>query len=135
MKTVTEPAQTVFFSKQTLVFWVDPAQKDGNENGVYVVERTPSHGHFSEEEAIYTLRNEHGHTVEVRHHELRALTDDELLHYYILSGGSICPYCLSDDIEGGFVEIKGDGAYQDVGCKDCDAQWQAVYQLRAFTPL
>jgi len=48
---------------------------------------------------------------------------------YIASDQSICPYCKSDDIEGGFVEIDTSGAWQPVSCNECMREWNDIYKL------
>lgn len=46
-----------------------------------------------------------------------------------------CPWCGRGDLEGGPVDITGDKAVQTVGCLDCNAEWQDVYQLKAYALL
>lgn len=40
-----------------------------------------------------------------------------------------CPYCGSEDISGGFVEVDAEGAWQDIGCASCGKHWVDVYRL------
>lgn len=40
-----------------------------------------------------------------------------------------CPYCGSEDLEGGFVEIDFVGANQVMRCHSCQAKWYDVYTL------
>ena len=48
---------------------------------------------------------------------------------YVRSGGSKCPECNSDQIEGGHMEIDGPTAWQSITCLDCNATWDDIYQL------
>ncbi len=57
-----------------------------------------------------------------------SLTEDQQKKY-VSSGGVRCPYCGSDDIEGGFVEINAGGAEQELVCNACQKKWRNVYQL------
>ena len=55
------------------------------------------------------------------------LTDEQKKAYLKNSGK--CPYCKSEDISGGFVQVDGDTAWQELTCNDCDEQWNDVYTL------
>ena len=44
-------------------------------------------------------------------------------------GGCGCPYCGSDAITGGSVDIEGKGASQEVSCQECGKCWRDVYTL------
>ena len=48
---------------------------------------------------------------------------------YIKGGQNGCPYCGSDDIEGGFVEIDSGGAWQEVYCHICHKEWSDIYKM------
>ena len=48
--------------------------------------------------------------------------------------GLSCPSCGSLSIQGGFVEIEAGRAYQRMGCTECDATWQDVYELTCRIP-
>ena len=48
---------------------------------------------------------------------------------YIEGGGVACPFCGSENIEGGSVEIDCGFANQNVGCADCGAEWLDYYVL------
>jgi hypothetical protein len=50
---------------------------------------------------------------------------------YLKTGGVICPFCKSQDIEGGAVEINEGTAQQDVACISCDGAWRDIYRLEA----
>jgi hypothetical protein len=54
---------------------------------------------------------------------------------YIRQGGTRCPFCGSDEIEGSSVEVDGGSAWQEVACNNCDSQWQDVYLLREINDL
>ena len=40
-----------------------------------------------------------------------------------------CPYCDSDNIEGGQVDVEGNRAFQAVRCLACDRHWEDEYVL------
>ena len=40
-----------------------------------------------------------------------------------------CPFCGSDNIEGGSLEVDGHQAWQEVTCLDCDGGWDDIYKL------
>lgn len=42
---------------------------------------------------------------------------------YIESGGANCPWCESDQIEGGSIEVDGEIASQNMTCNACDEKW------------
>lgn len=48
---------------------------------------------------------------------------------YLDCGGTSCPFCWSDDIGGGAVNIEGGKAFQHLSCNDCAEQWTDVYTL------
>lgn len=48
-----------------------------------------------------------------------------------LKGTGVCPYCHSDDITGGGVQIEGNKAIQEVTCNSCYSTWEDRYQLVA----
>lgn len=54
---------------------------------------------------------------------------------YRLNGYAHCPICGSDQIEGGPVDIQGAYAVQEVGCIECGAQWDDLYNLTGFINL
>ena len=47
---------------------------------------------------------------------------------YLKNSGK-CPYCKSDQIEGGSIEIDGETAWQTVSCLNCDKKWNDIYRL------
>ena len=48
---------------------------------------------------------------------------------YLKQGGVRCPFCNSEKISGGSMELEAGAAYQDIGCCDCKRIWQDVYTL------
>jgi hypothetical protein len=48
---------------------------------------------------------------------------------YVKADGTHCPACGSDDIEGRFVEVDLDCAFQEIACNCCNSTWRDVYQL------
>ena len=54
------------------------------------------------------------------------LTEDKV-QKYLNADGSRCPFCGSDNIEGG--EFEFDGVWREVFCLDCHEYWKDIYQL------
>ena len=48
---------------------------------------------------------------------------------YMTAKGTACPYCKSGSINGGFIEIEGDHAFQKITCIDCSGVWEDAYKL------
>ena len=49
---------------------------------------------------------------------------------YVATGGSKCPHCGEEAIEGnGSIELDNGIAWQDVGCGACNNTWVDVYKL------
>ena len=48
---------------------------------------------------------------------------------YVDRGYSRCPFCKSEEIEGGSLEVDGNHAWQEVICSACDAAWRDIYRL------
>jgi ribosomal protein L34E len=48
---------------------------------------------------------------------------------YRTTGLGTCPTCQSDQIEGGPLDMIERGAYQEMTCQDCEANWTDVYHL------
>lgn len=42
---------------------------------------------------------------------------------------SKCPYCGSENLDCGTMQVDGKDAWQSVECNDCHAQWRDVYKL------
>ena len=53
---------------------------------------------------------------------------------HIKKKGLICPFCESSSIQGGFIEIEEGKAIQQMGCVDCEAKWQDIYELIDMIP-
>jgi len=45
---------------------------------------------------------------------------------------SKCPFCGTQDIEGGSVTIEQNYAHQDVHCVVCEAEWSDAYRLEGL---
>jgi formate dehydrogenase maturation protein FdhE len=43
----------------------------------------------------------------------------------------LCPVCNSEKVEGGFIEVDGKEAYQEMRCLACDSDWETVY-MRSY---
>lgn len=50
---------------------------------------------------------------------------------HVESGGAVCPFCLSPDIEGDSVTTGGGEAVQEMRCP-CGAEWTDVYVLARY---
>ena len=53
---------------------------------------------------------------------------------FIKSKGCKCPFCKSDQIEGGNQDLSGENFTLDMSCLDCGREWQAVYKLFIVVP-
>jgi transposase-like protein len=42
---------------------------------------------------------------------------------YAATGGNECPYCHSDEVEGGSFDSDEWGGTQEIGCNDCGRRW------------
>jgi transcription elongation factor Elf1 len=51
---------------------------------------------------------------------------------YVAERGIKCPACGSDAVEGGAIDIDGEGAAQECGCPDCGAAWVDCYKLVGY---
>lgn len=54
---------------------------------------------------------------------------------YREASGGVCPYCGSENIEGGSIDIQGKTAQQEVSCLECGAEWNDVYHLAGYNDL
>ncbi|MDD2730822.1 MAG: hypothetical protein PHW33_01715 [Candidatus Portnoybacteria bacterium] len=52
----------------------------------------------------------------------RGLTSEQVGDY-IEGGGANCPWCESDQIEGGSIEVDGEIASQNMTCNACSQRW------------
>ena len=48
---------------------------------------------------------------------------------YVTGGYSKCPACLSENIEGGAVDIDANIATQPMNCTECGRHWTDVFRL------
>lgn len=47
--------------------------------------------------------------------------------------GDCCPFCKSDEIEGGSFDVSGNIVSQEFSCNNCDAEWYNHYQLIGYS--
>lgn len=126
------------FEKGDVVIWEDPA-RDPSEWGLYRVAVTPDVRTFAPDEILiwpelicdqeFLINAPDGSEAGVYPHEIRKPTEEEMTAYYIRCGGSRCPHCLDDIIEGDSIEIDGNQALQSVSCNNCNATWTDCYTL------
>lgn len=57
---------------------------------------------------------------------------DERQGAYLRLGGTHCPFCDSEEITGGEVNIDAGTATQEVGCDNCNQEWKDLYRLEGF---
>lgn len=57
---------------------------------------------------------------------------DERQGTYLRLGGTHCPFCESQEISGGEVNIDAGTATQEVGCDNCNQEWKDLYRLEGF---
>jgi transposase-like protein len=57
------------------------------------------------------------------------MIDQDAKESYIKGGGNHCPYCGSQNIEGGDRESDDWGISQGVYCRDCGKEWTDIYRL------
>lgn len=57
------------------------------------------------------------------------MTNDE----YKNNGGTKCPFCQSENIEGGQFTVDAGIATQPMGCTDCESEWDDQYSLVGYT--
>jgi hypothetical protein len=53
---------------------------------------------------------------------------------YIKGEGLACPFCGSESVQGGFVQIEAGKGFQEMSCAECEGAWQDVYQLVDVIP-
>ncbi|PTC00390.1 hypothetical protein C9975_07805 [Thalassospira xiamenensis] len=128
------------FNKGDVVLWDEPA---GNFKGVlFRVAVVPDVRNFAPyellnwpelfAEAALLINTPEGSEAGVYPHEIRKPTEEELSSFYVACGGSRCPYCLGDMIDGDSITVDGGQAFQPVSCTDCLAEWTDVYSLSKF---
>jgi transposase-like protein len=54
---------------------------------------------------------------------------------YCAHGGTHCPHCGSDDIEGGSIQIDAATAWQPITCNTCGKKWNDIYTIAAYEPV
>ena len=59
---------------------------------------------------------------------MKQMTDEE----YIKGDGNKCPFCGSEDITGGSIDVEGHSAVQEVSCNECNKEWHDIYQLIGY---
>ena len=55
--------------------------------------------------------------------------------HHAKTGGTCCPACGSEDIEGQEVTIEAGIAFQDITCNECDSSWTDEYTLTGYDKL
>ncbi len=50
---------------------------------------------------------------------------------YLEQHGLACPFCGSQDIEGGSMDFEAGEIAQRISCHECDERWTDVYKLAA----
>ena len=53
---------------------------------------------------------------------------------YLAAGGTKCPYCKSDQNEGGDADYNGDTISKEVSCLACNMSWHDIYTLADVLP-
>ena len=53
---------------------------------------------------------------------------------YLAAGGSHCPYCKSDEIEGRSSDFEGGTVSQEITCLVCNMSWHDIYTLADVLP-
>lgn len=51
---------------------------------------------------------------------------------YVSGKGLLCPFCGSESIQGGFIQVEAGVALQEMGCARCENRWQDIYRLVGF---
>lgn len=59
---------------------------------------------------------------------MKPLTSKE----YVAAGGTVCPYCRSENITGSSIEVDAGGASQEIYCSDCTHCWYDTYTLTGY---
>jgi hypothetical protein len=58
--------------------------------------------------------------------------DSDNIEKYVEQGGTRCPSCACDELEGGPVSTGNGRATQEMSCLACDATWEDVYVLSSI---
>ncbi len=59
---------------------------------------------------------------------MEQLTDDQ----YVEKNGAVCPFCGSEILEWGSIEIEQRGATQEVSCMACGKCWMDRHELTGY---
>ena len=59
----------------------------------------------------------------------------ETSNKYVAHGGVHCPYCGSEDIEGGSVQTDNRVVWQPVRCLTCGRKWNDLYTIAGYEPV
>ena len=55
--------------------------------------------------------------------------NERLVNLHISRNGNICPFCDSDQIEGGDFDVANGYTKQRMNCLECDKSWSDIYKL------
>ena len=58
-----------------------------------------------------------------------SLPSEKDVKEYVEKGGTRCPFCSSDQIEGSSFDCEGAQVWQKVSCLSCREEWTDVYEL------
>jgi len=58
----------------------------------------------------------------------KRLNENEVKQY-VQAGGVKCPFCGSEDVEGGSMDVDTGYVSQEVTCLECDSTWNDLYKL------
>jgi hypothetical protein len=58
----------------------------------------------------------------------KPMTTEEYIHCQ----GNKCPFCHSDDVNGGALTVDGKEVWQEVCCNDCGLIWTDFYTLTGY---
>jgi len=47
---------------------------------------------------------------------------------YLFNSGTMCPFCESDYLEGGSLNVEDTTALQTIHCLDCNKQWTDTFR-------
>lgn len=54
---------------------------------------------------------------------------------YLKDGGTLCPFCRSNDLSTDNMQIDGGTMTEDIECLNCGEQWQDSYTLTRITEI
>lgn len=61
--------------------------------------------------------------------------EEEMESNYVKNQGNHCPSCRSANITGGPFDVDGGEATQEMGCDECGASWEDLYNLTGYLNL